>query len=54
MKARISHQSSIKDKLNPASSSINFKNAELNIISGSGVNTYDHKTFIKILYDGNL
>jgi len=54
MKARLAHQSSLKDKINPAASSVNFKNTDLNIISGGNVSNYDHKTYIKILYDGKF
>lgn len=47
-------QGTFKEKLNAVSSSVNFKNNELNIIAGSTTSNYDHKTFIRICYDGEF
>ena len=56
MKAPLKHQNSLigpGGKLT-SNSTVNFKVSELNIISGSTGNNYDHKTFIKIIHEGKF
>ena len=54
MRAPVRSQNSLGVKTAQPTSSVNFKSSDLNIISGSTSSNYDHKTFIKICYDGNL
>lgn len=54
MRAPHRNQNLLREKVAQPLSSVNFKNSDFNIISGSTTSNYDHKTFIKICYDGNL